>query len=225
MREFTKSMLSYTWAMTTFGMQQTLNLFSAPRRGEQHPATGAFNNAARATSEQMGDAMRATYRAGDNIQRGLVDLTFSVLTLGVFNQRGGGGDRGGGGRDARDWTRAASDIGRQTGEAVRQGANVVGQAAQSFGAATSAARRNWGGRDPRDWGDGRDARDWTNAASDVGRQTGEAIRQGANAVGQAAQAVGAATSAAAQQTGWGPMPRQDEPDVRGGGRGGGGKRG
>ena len=174
MREFTKSVMSYTWAMTAFGVQQTLNLFSVPRRGEQHPATEAFNNVARATSEQMDDAVRAFWRGGDNIQRGLVDLTFGVLTLGAFNPRGRDDREDRGGRDdrrgrddwrgrvgGRDWARAAADVGQQTAEAVRQGANVMGQAAQAFGAGASSASQQtgWGPVPPPDdpdaWDGGR----------------------------------------------------------------------
>ena len=106
MREFTKSMTSYTWAMSLFGLQQMVNVF---RPGK---ATDSFNNVTKATEEEFDDALKATFRAGDNLQKGLVDLTFGVLTLGMF-------DRGG--------SRVTSDIARQTGEALRQGGRVVSQ--------------------------------------------------------------------------------------------------
>jgi hypothetical protein len=147
MREFTKSIMSYTWATSVFGAQQMLNLFRVPRQGEPYPATEAFNNAARCTRDQMGDMMRATFRVGDNIQRGLVDLTFSVLTLGVLSPRGQGGGGGGGGCD---WSGAASGLGQQTADTLRQGANVVGQAASVFGmgAQSAAQQTGWGPMPP-----------------------------------------------------------------------------
>jgi|ERR1051325_3580523 hypothetical protein len=122
MREFTKSMTSYTWAMSLFGLQQMFNVF---RPGK---ATESFNNVTKATEEEFGGAVKATFRAGDNLQRGLVDVTFGVLTLGMW-------DRGGG--------RATSDVARQTGEALRQGGRVVSQTmdavSRTVQAGTSAA--------------------------------------------------------------------------------------
>ncbi len=122
MREFTKSMTSYTWAMSLFGLQQMVNIFRPSK------ATESFNHVTKATEDQFGDALKATFRAGDNLQRGLVDVTFGVLTLGMF-------DRGG--------AQATSDVARQTGEAFRQGGRAVGQAVdvvtQTVQSATSAA--------------------------------------------------------------------------------------
>jgi hypothetical protein len=122
MREFTKSMTSYTWAMSLFGLQQMINVFRPSK------ATQSFNNVTKATEGEFGDALKATFRAGDNVQRGLVDVTFGVLTLGMF-------DRGG--------AQTTSDVARQTGEALRQGGRAVSQAvdvvSQTVQSATSAA--------------------------------------------------------------------------------------
>ena len=122
MREFTKSMTSYTWAMSLFGLQQMINVFCPSK------STRAFNHVTKATESQFGEAMKATFRAGDNLQQGLVDMTFGVLTLGMF-------DRGG--------ARGAGDAARQTGEALRQGGRAVSQAvdalSQTVQSATSAA--------------------------------------------------------------------------------------
>ena len=121
MREFTKSMTSYSWAMSLFGLQQMVNVFR-PRK-----ATESFNNVTKATEEQFGEALKATFRAGDNLQKGLIDVTFGILTLGMF-------DRGG--------ARTAADVTRQTGEALRQGGRVVSQTvdavSQTVQSATSA---------------------------------------------------------------------------------------
>ena len=107
MRDFTKSMTSYTWAMSMFGLQQMVNVF---RPGK---ATDSFNNVTKTTEDEFDDAMKAMFRAGDNMQRGLVDMTFGVFTLGIF-------DRGRG-------TRSTSDVARQTGEMFRQGGRIVSQ--------------------------------------------------------------------------------------------------
>ena len=122
MREFTKSMTSYTWAMSLFGLQQMINVFRPAK------AAQSFNKVTKATEDEFGDALKATFRAGDNLQRGLVDVTFGVLTFGMF-------DRGG--------AQATSDVARQTGEALRQGGRAVSQAVdavtQTVQSATSAA--------------------------------------------------------------------------------------
>jgi hypothetical protein len=107
MREFTKSMMSYTWAISLFGIQQMANAFRPSK------ATESFDNVTKATRDEFGDALKATFRAGDNLQRGLVDLTFSVFTLGMFDRRGVSG--------------TTSDVGRQSAEAFRQGARAMGQ--------------------------------------------------------------------------------------------------
>jgi len=131
MREFTKSMTSYTWAMSLFGLQQMINVFRPGR------ATDSFNHVTKATEDQFGDALKATFRAGDNLQKGLVDITFGVLTFGMF-------DRGG--------SRATSDVARQTGEALRQTGravnqtvDVVSQTVQSATSAVTGAAQQAGG--------------------------------------------------------------------------------
>lgn len=110
MREFTKSLTSYTWAMSLFGVQQMFNVFRPAK------ATESFNNVTAATEEEFGDALKATFRAGDNLQKGLVDVTCGVLTLGMF-------DRGG--------ATTTANVARQTGEALRQGGRIVSQTVEA----------------------------------------------------------------------------------------------
>lgn len=152
MREFTKSLMSYTFSQSLFGVQQALNMLTPQGGRGEHPATEAFNSTAQCTAEQMGDVMRATYRAGDNIQRGMVDLMFSVLTLGGM---GGGGGRGegwsgsstgssGGGGWGSGVGRGAADMGQQTADALRQGMGAAAQTASVVGQAVSGATSGWG---------------------------------------------------------------------------------
>lgn len=79
MRELTKSWASFSWAMAAFGLQQTLNLFSANTGDDRHPAASAFDNVTKATRKELGDFTSAVFRTGDNIQKGMVDATFSAL--------------------------------------------------------------------------------------------------------------------------------------------------
>ena len=88
MREFTKSMTSYTWAMSLFGLQQMVNVF---RPGK---ACESFDHVTKATEDQFGEALKATFRAGDNLQKGFVDMTLGMLTLGMFDRGGARSDYG-----------------------------------------------------------------------------------------------------------------------------------
>lgn len=76
MRDLTKSVMSYSWSMSLFGVQQLVNLLRPSQ------ATKAFDNVTQATEDEFGDVLKATFTVGDNLQRRLVDLSFSVFTLG-----------------------------------------------------------------------------------------------------------------------------------------------
>jgi len=176
MREFTKSITGYTWAMSLFGLQQMINVFRPAK------ATQSFNKVTKATEDEFGDALKATFRAGDNLQRGLVDATFGILTLGMF-------DRGG--------APATSEVARQTGEALRQGGRVVGQAmdavTQTVQSATSAAA-----------GVAQQSAGWAatpSMAHDARTQPRKDTAAGPPP-GQSSSASGGG------QQGWGPMPTQ-----------------
>jgi hypothetical protein len=160
MRELMKSMMSYTWASSLFGTQQMLNLLSM--QWQNRAAAERFDKVTHATTEQMSDVARATFRAGDNIQRGMTDMMFGVLTLGA----GGCGGRRGGNQAAansnqggdRGCGQQATGAGQQTTDLFRQGMNVVGQAAGLFGSAMGGAASSWSGRgdrqqrEPTGWG-------------------------------------------------------------------------
>ncbi|HKG14676.1 MAG TPA: hypothetical protein VKB12_15215 [Pyrinomonadaceae bacterium] len=164
MREFTKSMMSYTWAQSLFGVQQLLNLFSSTRGRQQNPVTEGFNGVAGCAKEQMGEALRATFRAGDNIQRAMVDVMFGALTLGSSGCGGRCGDRRDGAaadagrKEGRGYERQAADAGQQTADTFRQGMNVMGRAADVIGAAVGGAASEWSGGgdrmryEPTGWG-------------------------------------------------------------------------
>ena len=79
MRDLAKSMFSFSWAMSLFGFQQTLNLVKPPQ------AAKAFDAVREATTAQLGDLLNQTFRAGDKVQRELVDLTLGPLTRRGFD--------------------------------------------------------------------------------------------------------------------------------------------
>lgn len=195
MREFTKSMMSYGWAMSLFGVQQVVNVLTPKGQQNQHPATEAFNEVADATREQMGDVLKSTYRAGDNVQRGMVDVMFSVMTLGMFDRNGG--------------SRAASNIGQQSAEAMRQGVRAMGQAADAVtqgayaaaaGATQAATQAASSVASGSGWGPMPDGS--TRAA---GQQQQQSQDRGGTSRG-ASSSSGNSSGGGQQSQGWGPMP-------------------
>lgn len=118
MREFTKSILSFSWAMSLFGVQQTANLLSPAK------ATKAFNHVTEASEEELCDLLKTTFYAGDRLQQGAVDLTLGLFTGGALNPGG--------------WVRTAADVVQQSADAVSQG---VQGAASTLQQATSADTR------------------------------------------------------------------------------------
>ncbi|HEY7215687.1 MAG TPA: hypothetical protein VIC28_13735 [Thermoanaerobaculia bacterium] len=131
MRELTKSMLSLSWAMSLFGLKQMASMLTAGGN-----AAGSFEAVARCTEEQLGQVTRSTFRAGDNLQRGLVDMTFSLLTLGMWRPGAGGSAWGRGDMGGSSTAGCASCSATGTGPSA--GANAVQAAgdltAQAMGA-------------------------------------------------------------------------------------------
>lgn len=101
MRELTKSVLSFTWSMSVFGLSQAANLL-APRQ-----AAAAFDDVTRRTEEQLGSFTRSIFNAGDQVQRGIVDLAFRTFGLDLF----GGCSSCSGSRGARQDPRQSSGWG------------------------------------------------------------------------------------------------------------------
>jgi hypothetical protein len=89
MRDFTKSMFSFSWVMSLFGLQQMTNMLlmgQAPGR-PRGKAAEAFESVARATEEQLGDALKETFKAGDKFQRGMLDMMFGAWMTGGMGTR------------------------------------------------------------------------------------------------------------------------------------------
>lgn len=81
MRDVTKSLLSFSWSMSLFGLQQTGNLLANPDPTRPKPrAAEAFDSVSRATEDQLGDTLRELFRAGDKMQRGMVDMFFGAVS-------------------------------------------------------------------------------------------------------------------------------------------------
>lgn len=81
MLEFTKSTMSTGLALSLFGMQQIMNVFRGPRPGAGRPVSESLDSVAQSVVDQCGDSLRETFHTTDKIQRGMVDLTFRILSL------------------------------------------------------------------------------------------------------------------------------------------------
>jgi hypothetical protein len=101
MRELTKSLFSFSWVMSLFGAQQTLNLTDPGK------AARAFDAVTEAATKEFGGFTKAFFQTGDRVQRQMVDLAFSVFSPNVL--------------DPSQILRTTSDFMRQSAEAVNQG--------------------------------------------------------------------------------------------------------
>ncbi len=140
MREFTKSIFSFSWAMSLFGIQQTTNLMSPEK------AAKAFNSVTEATEGQLADVMKTTFSAGDKLQRSAVDMTLGMFTGEALNPN--------------KWMRMASDAAKQSAEAMTKGGQGVtstvqqaastataqgsGSASGTGSASSESRRQGWG---------------------------------------------------------------------------------
>jgi hypothetical protein len=139
MRDFTKSLTSYTWAMSVFGIQQMFSLIGLGGNGQSGRATQAFTNVTEATSIQLGDTMRSVFRTGDNLQRAVVDLFLAPLNLG--NGCGAAGDRGGPGT-GRGWADTAAQAAAAGADVIQAAAASTGRAAQRTAETPGAQTRS-----------------------------------------------------------------------------------
>ena len=83
MRDLTRSVASFSWAMSLYGLEQMANLMS-PRR-----AADAFEAVTRTTEKTLGPGLRSAFQTGDRLQRSMVDLSFSLVGLGSPANGGG----------------------------------------------------------------------------------------------------------------------------------------
>jgi len=85
-RQLIESMISLPWAMSLFSVKQLANALTlqAPNQVIDN-AVAAFDTVTHTTEDQFSDPLKLTFQAGDQLQRGMVDLMFSFLTFEVFS--------------------------------------------------------------------------------------------------------------------------------------------
>jgi hypothetical protein len=139
MRDLTKAITSYTWALSVFGAQQAIGLLGLGGAGSWNRNARALDHVTEATSNELGETMRAVFRAGDAVQRGVVDLLLAPVSAGLWPCGGSNGtprndsvrQAGAWGRQ-QDWTETAAG-------AARAGANMVGNAVDAGARGVRAA--------------------------------------------------------------------------------------
>jgi hypothetical protein len=72
MREFIRSMFSFSWAMSIFGAQQMANAVNPSK------AAKALDNIKNAAAKEFDELTQTAFAAGDNLQRRLVDIVSGV---------------------------------------------------------------------------------------------------------------------------------------------------
>jgi len=88
MRDLTKSLTTFTWAMSVFGVQQMVSLMGGASRGQGDHCAESFNNVSKAAADTLGSSLRAVYNAGDRLQAGFVDTLFGgFMTAGMDPNR------------------------------------------------------------------------------------------------------------------------------------------
>lgn len=133
MRELTKSMMSFSWAMSLFGLRQMTCMLMPQSWGS---TSSSMDSVTRCTESQLGAVTQSLFRTGDNLQRGMVDMMFGMFGLGNWN---GGGDVL---QRSVQW---GADVMQRTAQAgadvARQALNVAGAAGPQ---ASTREEPGWG---------------------------------------------------------------------------------
>lgn len=74
MRDFIKSTLRFSWAMSLLGAQQLENVVADPTQGTAR----VFDPVTKALAGELGGTMRSVFKAGDHVQRRVVDTLFGM---------------------------------------------------------------------------------------------------------------------------------------------------
>jgi hypothetical protein len=87
MRELTKSMVGFSWAVGLFGFQQLTKIMTP---GSQPPerTMAELDDVAHTAERHLSDAFARQFHAADQWQRSLVDAFFDTVSLRSFDPRG-----------------------------------------------------------------------------------------------------------------------------------------
>jgi hypothetical protein len=86
MRELTKAMLSFSWAMPLFGVRQLMRVAVPPDPGRPWGSvTDGFEAVTGVSVLQLDGAWTSAFKAGDQLQRQMVDLMFGAISGEAWN--------------------------------------------------------------------------------------------------------------------------------------------
>lgn len=161
-RDFTKSAMSFSWALSLLGMKQAINLF---RPGQQRGGD-LFAPMTQVAVDQLDDSTRGIFRSGDNLQARTVDMAFSLMNpmnwlnpntwMRPFTNCGqqgsnrgqgasmygqGGTQNGGYGQAGNGFAQAAAGIGQAFNQAAAGFTQAVGQTTAGLAQAVTGAAR------------------------------------------------------------------------------------
>src|SRR5947208_1368277 len=86
MRELTKSMLGFSWAVGLFGFQQLTKVMT-PTSEPPDVTAAQFDDVARAAERHLSEQFAQQFRAGDDWQRRVVDALFDTASMRSFDPR------------------------------------------------------------------------------------------------------------------------------------------
>jgi hypothetical protein len=157
MRGFAKSMLSYTWSTSLFGLQQMASLLTPQGWRQTDQAAESFESVTKATAEEMHNVVRSTFKAGDDFQRRSLDVTFDVFTLGMFDRsKGQSAPAASSSTGTGTGTGTVSHFGEQAAGAFTAGLQAAGQTAgiiaQAIGGAVPGQSCGGAQSPPTGWG-------------------------------------------------------------------------
>jgi hypothetical protein len=86
-RECTKSMIACLWALSLFGAERLGRILSPRDTGPTRLEAAAMAAVTHTTAAQFDEVSRELFRAGDQLQRGMVDLMVRLITLDALAAR------------------------------------------------------------------------------------------------------------------------------------------
>lgn len=86
MRELTKSMLGFSWAVGLFGFQQLTKMMTSASEPSE-VTIAQLDDVAHAAERHLSDSFAGQFRAGDEWQRRVVDALFDAASLRSFDPR------------------------------------------------------------------------------------------------------------------------------------------
>jgi hypothetical protein len=92
MRELSKSVLSFSWALSLLGIKQAVGLVMPNKGGRS--ASNILDPVTETTVGQLDESMKGIFRSGDNIQGKMVDMMFGMFDPGNLNMMKWMGDLG-----------------------------------------------------------------------------------------------------------------------------------